>query len=218
MKGLPFRSVVSDPRKAAKGKLPQIECEGKSICDSSAILDYCERKFPDPMDAQLNRRQRAISNALKAMLEEQLYFVMLWLFWVNPEGAAFHRPIIIELGRKLGYPAFVAPLMFHFLRFQFRRYLWGQGLGRHDPDTILSVGIGNIEAVTVLLGDNDYIHGSAPTTIDPVACAFLIRNLWCPLESRLKQAVQSHHNLVSYCERIRTRYYADGGQRCAADA
>ena len=66
MTGAEYRTVVSDSRKAPKGKCPYIEHDGRVISDSSMIIEYLESRSSSPMDSDLTAQERAISTALKA--------------------------------------------------------------------------------------------------------------------------------------------------------
>ena len=59
-----------------------------------------------------------------------------------------------------------------------------------------------------LLGDKPFLMGDSPTQIDAVAYGILANIACVPIESPVKQEIQSHPNLVDYLERVRQRYYA----------
>src|SRR5690349_24493324 len=67
MAGFEYRTVVTDSRKAPKGKCPYIVHDGVTISDSSAIVSYLEDRAPRPLDASLTSEERAIAAAFKAL-------------------------------------------------------------------------------------------------------------------------------------------------------
>ena len=63
-------------------------------------------------------------------------------------------------------------------------------------------------ALSLLLGEQAYFLGDQPSSVDAAAYAFLANILDVPLDMPLRQAARSHANLVAYCARMRTRYFA----------
>ena len=208
MTGAEYRTVVSDSRKAPKGKCPYIEHDGRVISDSSMIIEYLESRSSGPMDSDLTAQERAISTAFKAMLEEQLYFVELWTRWVDPSGWKIYRPIIIGLGTELGVPKFIIPFLEPLIRSNARRTAYLQGTGRHSPEEIHRIGVNIVTALSDWLEDKPYMLGSKPHLIDATAYAFVAGWLWGPFEGAIKDQVLQQTNLVRYCERMKAQYWA----------
>jgi len=207
MAGFEYRTVVSDSRKAPKGKCPYIEHDGHIICDSSFIVNHLESCATTPLDKELNRHDKAISAAFKALFEEQLYFIGLWSRWVDPVGWKIYRPVLHELAPHLGVPKFLIPLVEPGIRYKIRRSVYVQGTGRHSPDEINTIGIGVISAVSDWLQDKPYMLGDDPHTIDATAYAFLCGWIWGPFDGPIKDHAISLGNLASYCERMKDRYW-----------
>jgi glutathione S-transferase len=86
--------------------------------------------------------------------------------------------------------------------------LHAQGIGRHLPEEIYRIGTADIDALSLLLGNEPYFLGAEPSSVDAAAYAFLANILDVPLDMPLMQAARSHPNLPAYCERMRVRYYA----------
>ena len=105
MANLPYevRSVI--PMKGAKGKLPFIEDQGRRIADSRFIIEYLQQSYSVDPDRDLNTQERAISNAIQRMIDDDLYWVVLYSRAVMPENwheykqALFHvlPPIIRDI-------------------------------------------------------------------------------------------------------------------------
>lgn len=208
MAGFEYRTVVSDSRKAPKQKCPYIEHEGRIICDSSAIVDYLESRAAQPMDASLEPRDKAVSAAFKSLFEEHLYFVAYWARWVDPAGWSIYRPVILSLTSQLGIPAFAMPFIEPFFRHKMRRTVWLQGMGRHTPEEIRSIGMNLLTAVSDWLGNKPYMLGDHPHTIDATAYGFLSGWVWEPFEGQIKDHAIRLGNLLPYCERMKARYWA----------
>lgn len=207
MTGAEYTTVVSDSRKAPKGKCPYIEHEHRVIADSSMIIEYLESLSSSPVDAELTPHQRAISYAIKTMLEEHLYFVGLWTRWVDPSGWKIYRPVIKGLGAELGVPKLFIPLLEPYIRGEMRRTVYFQGTGRHSPDEIRRIGINVVTALSDWLEDKPYVLGSKPHLVDATAYAFIASWLWGPFEGAIKDHVSRKTNLVRYCERMKAQYW-----------
>ena len=88
-----------------------------------------------------------------------------------------------------------------------RAELQGHGMGRHSPEQIHALGMADIDALAVLLGEQDYFLGARVSSVDVIATAFLANILMVPLETPIKSAAAGHANLVAYCRRMATRYF-----------
>ena len=208
MTGVEYIAVVSDSRRAPKGKCPYIEYDGQVISDSTMIISYLENRSRSPMDADLTAQERAISTALKGMLEEQFYFVGLWTRWVDPIGWQIYRPIIMNLGAELGVPKLFIPLLEPIIRAKMKLTAHLQGTGRHSPDEIRRIGVNVVTALTDWLEDKAFMLGAKPHLIDATAYAFLAGWLWGPFEGVIKDYISQQKNLVQYCDRMKELYWA----------
>jgi glutathione S-transferase len=189
--------------KAPKGKLPYIEDNGKLFADSSFIIDYLKRTYGDRLDAALTAEQAASARAFQKLLEEDLYWAVLYTRWIDAAGFA--------LAREAFFAGLAPPLKWvvpHLARRGLRRQLHAQGMGRHSHDEIMQIGCRDIAALAVFLGAKHYFLGAQPASLDASAYAFLANIVQVPLDSPIKQEALGHANLVAYGERMKTRYYS----------
>ena len=211
MAGWQYQTKVADSRKAPKQKLPYIEHEGRTLSDSSAIVAYLEARSDHPLkqalDAGLSPRDAAAGRALQSMLEEHLYFVTVWRRWVQPAGWSVYQPVIANFIPSLGVPAFMSNFVAGIIRKDLAKTLAAQGTGRHSTAEIHAQGVALLTAVSDWLGDQPYILGEQPRTLDATVYAFLAGVLDVPIEDPIKAFLQSRVNLVAYCERMRKQYW-----------
>ncbi len=203
MTGLPYETVNIDLRKAPKGKAPYIEDAGRTVCDSGFIIEYLKATYGDPLDGKLSAEQRAISHVLRRMLEENLYWPVLYSRWFEPQGWALTRPAFFG-----GMPAPLKWVVPALARRAIRQELWGHGMGRHSREEIYAQGCADIDALAVWLGSRPFMVAEAPSSVDAVAYSFIANVLWAPLDSPLRQRTASHPQLDAYCRRMKERYYS----------
>lgn len=207
MAGFEYRTVVSDSRKAPKGKFPFIECDGQVVCDSSLIVQHLESRTVASLDAGLDARSRAVAASFRALIEEHTYFLRLFRVWCEPTGWARYRPVLREYSKRIGVPALAFPVVAALVRRDVRRRCWGQGVGRHSVAEINATNIAHVKAVADWLDDQLFFLGSGPTTIDATVFAFMATELWSSFDGPVRDYARSRPNLVAYCERIRDRYW-----------
>jgi len=203
MVGLPFRTAGADPRKSPKGKVPWIEEDGRTVADSSDIIDYLKLRHGDPLDTGLDAGQRALALVARRLVEEHLYWAIAYSRWAEPEGFALTRSRFLPL-----LPPVVGGLIVRQIRKGMLAQMHGHGLGRHDRADIYRRGAEDLAALSTLLGDRPYFLGEQPSSVDASVYALTSAIWFHPADNPLKRAMASAANLVAYTERIRRRYFA----------
>jgi len=102
----------SDSRKAPARKLPVLHDGSETIPDSDSIRTHLEKRYGVDFDASLSEAQKAQSRALIRMVEEHLYFCLVYdrwkvdKTWQHVKGAFFSdlplplRVIVPRIARK----------------------------------------------------------------------------------------------------------------------
>ena len=85
-------------------------------------------------------------------------------------------------------------------------------MGRHSREEILAIGKADITALADFLADKPFFLGAEPTSLDATAYPFLANVPWFPLDTPIKAHAAARPNPQSYCERMKARYYPEGGQ------
>jgi glutathione S-transferase len=188
---IPYKIVVQkNPARGPKGKMPFIRDGHTEIADSTLIIHYLSEKLG------IEPEQSPIAHAFQRMIEEHLYFVLLYSRWIDPIG--FYK---IKSDFTSLFPPIVGTPFLYLIRRNLKKQAHAQGLGRHSKNEVYEMGRRDLQAIASQLGENPYIMGSSFTAIDATVFAFLTTILKQPIESPLKKALQSFPNLVSYCER-----------------
>jgi glutathione S-transferase len=204
---MPFKAVVdATPFKGPKGKLPWIEHEGRRIGDSGFIIEYLEKRFGRAVNAGLSPTEQAIAHAMRRLIEENLYWTMVYDRWMVDEHWRRFRDVVLG-----GLPVPVRPLIGPIARRGVRRQLQGHGIGLHSQDEIYSIGAADLRAIGEFLGAKPFFMGETPCEIDATAYGFLANIVQVPIESPLKYEALERTNIVEYVKRIDERYFSRPG-------
>jgi glutathione S-transferase len=199
--GLSYQvEVIQDPRKAPKGKLPFIKDGDKTIPDSGFIIDYLKQKEGDVLDQHLSPEEKAKALMIQRMLEEHLYWILVYARWIDEDNWKILKPLFFG-----HLPAIIQLFLPTMIRKDLQKKLSAQGIGRHSPEEIYTLGKNDLGALSQCLGDKLYFMGTNVTSIDACAYAFLMNILHTPLESPLKIYTKTCTNLVAYCNRIQEK-------------
>lgn len=214
MAGVEYRFAPGDPRKAPKGKIPYIVDEdGAALGDSAIIIKHLAKKHGD-LDAGLAPRDRALGRAVQSMIEEHMYFTVLYLRWQDDRGWAVMRPALSHLlSNGGGVPGFLAGTVSDLVRGKVKKNLQGQGTGRHSVAEVEGMAIDLLESLSEIIGEGPWVLGDAPRTVDATAWAFLYGVHDAPFDNAVRAKLKSLPNLVAYVERGRARYWSDHASR-----
>lgn len=205
MTGLDYKVVsVAVPRKSPTGKLPFITDGNQTIADSRLIIKYLKQTYGDTVDGRLTTQERASAHALSRLIEESLYFAVLYSRWIDENGWAAVRPVFFG---ALPWP--VRAILPGRVRANVRRDLTGQGTARLTPDEIYANARDDLRVLSDSLGEKSYFMGENPVSLDASAYGLLAQILFVPIETQLKADLKSFGNLTAYCERIRNSFFAE---------
>lgn len=203
MAGIDYEVVdQADPRSAPKGKLPYVEDDGELIGDSTFITEHCKRKYGDPLNEGLPPRAAAVGHAFKRMLDENLYFVIIYARW---QDDAFW-PITRERFKKM-FPPVIGGLLLNKVRRDTIKMLHGQGIGRHSRDEIYGIGNRDLDAVSEFLGNKPFFHGDRPRDTDACIYGHLLQVIKAPHETPTQAHAKTLPNLEEYCDRMHDRFF-----------
>ncbi len=188
--------------RAPKGKLPYIDDNGTIVADSTLIRLYLERQYGIDFDRSLKPGERGIAWATEKMLEDHLYWVLVYWRWMN--DANFERGPANFFKRA---PAFIRPLVKWKVRGNVRRSLHAHGIGRHDEAEMTAMSDRAFEALSLMLGENQYLMGNEACGADATAFAFIAGSLSPVFESPAHAKARSLPNLVAYRDRMMAEFY-----------
>jgi glutathione S-transferase len=152
---------------APKGKLPYIVDGPERIADSNFIIDHLKKKCGDLLDAKLDAAQRAAGHAVKRMLEENFYWVIVAERWRDTKTAVEQYPVMV------GQPPEFVTAVVDSLSGELR----GHGMGRHNAEEVENIGKADLIALSDFLDENPYLLGEEPTSYDATAYSFVAHTI-----------------------------------------
>jgi len=198
---LPYQVIVEkNPARGPKGKMPFIRDGETVIADSTFIINYLTEAH-ELKTAALSAELQAQGLAFQRMIEEHLYFVLLYSRWVDPAGWAVVKKEFTPL-----FPPLIGPPLLALIRRQLVKQAYAQGLGRHSQSEVYQIARKDLKAISDFLAEKMFLLGSEWTVIDATLYAFLTTILKQPIESELKAAVKACPNLLAYCQRQEKEY------------
>ena len=204
MAAIEYEIKVTLPSEAPKGKLPYIEDGDEVLADSGFIVMHLKTNYKD-LDAGLNPAELALSVAMQRLLEEHLYWGILFSRW-QYTGANW---LVTKEAMFGAMPANIRELTAIYYHHTIKQQIHGHGMGRHKSKEIFALGMQDIDALAACLGDKEYFLGDTPTSLDASAFGILINTIGCPIESPLKEYALIKTNLVNFIDRIKACYYPE---------
>lgn len=208
MAAIPYVTAVGDPNKGPKNKLPYIDDNGALLPDSTQIIEHLQRTRGVDLDAWLEPRQRALATAVKSMLEEDHYFIIMYIRWCTEAGAAIYRPTLLRYCDEAKIPRSMQSGVIWLSGRNLRGQAHAQGTARHSEAEIMVKGQQHWTAISELLGDQPYFLGERPTSIDATIYSFLVSTIWTPFHNDIKTHATGRANLVAYAQRMKSAYWA----------
>ncbi|RMZ83732.1 hypothetical protein DV738_g978, partial [Chaetothyriales sp. CBS 135597] len=215
--GVKYELGEGNPRAAPRGKIPYIAVDGRSelLGDSTLITrDFVEEGYFADLNAHLTPAQRAQDLAIRALLEDKLYFYQVREKWEDNyytmrEGVLGTIPYPVRL--LVGSLAFRSVMS----------ALYGQGTLRYTKEEITAFRLEIWEAINALLAESHskadtrgnapfWLFGSQdPSEADPALFGAISATLVCPASAESQQEVRKFPVLTEYAKRIHAQYFSD---------
>ncbi|UZE95955.1 glutathione S-transferase family protein [Alkalimarinus alittae] len=194
---------VADPRKGPKGKLPFIKDDEIVVADTSMIIDYLKKKHSIQIDDHLTLSERAVALAFERMLDEHLYWALLYNRWVDDNWVKTKEALFSTL------PVVLKGIVPAVAQKNIKSELDGHGMGRHSRDEVYERANQDLKALTDFLADKPYLMGDQPSTVDATLYAYLCNILEVPLRSPMKDYLNKCKNIRAYNERMGAQLFPE---------
>jgi len=211
MTKLPYENISNEFTKySEKKQIPFIELNGRQFADSNFIIDNLKSTIPSSdIDASLSDKEKAQSRALRALIEESVRWCMVYNRAKNNKFFATDKGIVRHLHGAKKF--FYVNLINEQFRKKISKMVYMQGIGRHTEAEVDGLLMGDLQALSTMLGSHHYFFGSRPTTIDATAFGHLCEVYYAPLltDTVKKYMDEKTPNLVEYLDRIKQQYWPD---------
>ena len=161
------------------------------------------------LDRGLSPRERAIALAFRRMLKENDYWGLIHSrYFVDANWAEYRKllgmvfapegPVEAGLEAAEGFKQTMVAAMH------------GQGIGRHAPEELVALVQADLQAVSDLLGEREWMMGGeGPTTLDATVYGYVANFLEHPYDDPISAHARSLSNVVALCRRVRDRYFPE---------
>jgi len=198
--GIEHTVKAGNPRSTPNGKLPCLRHAHGMVPDSGLIQSWLEDNNGVTMDAHLTAAQHAQGHIVRRILEEHLYWVLLYSRWVDDAGWQHQRPVIRPM-----LPAPLRAFLPGILRSGVRKSLTAHGLGRHPPKKIYAAGVADIDALEGLV-QGPFLFGDTLTSYDIMVSAFAGSFVVNPGANPVTDRVKASPKLMALNSEILRRY------------
>ncbi|KAJ3347927.1 hypothetical protein HDU91_006671, partial [Kappamyces sp. JEL0680] len=144
--------------KAPKGKIPWMEYDGQVMGDSELIIEFLSQRFG--VMESISPEQVAMSHCITRMMSECTAACM---------GYARNVELVEETLKAytgLSSLTWTLKLAASRIRKGTMAKLVARGLGVHSREEIYEMGLKDLHALAVLLGDSPFMMGDGPTRVD----------------------------------------------------
>ena len=200
--GVPYETTTRGVGKAPKGKLPYIRDGETVVADSTLIRLYLEQKYQIDFDRALTARDRGVAWSVDKMLEDHMYWIMVYWRWLNEENFARGPRQFFKRA-----PALIRPIAEKFVLRRIRGTLHQHGIGRHSEAETNAMAVRGIDALAQILGDHRYFLGAQPCGADATVFAFVACTLTPVFQSPVRDKMVAEANLVAYHDRMMKEYF-----------
>ncbi|MEP2734743.1 MAG: glutathione S-transferase family protein [Erythrobacter sp.] len=190
------------PFPGPKNKAPWIEYKGKKLGDSSLIIAFLMEEFGVDPDTHLDDSQRGMAVAIQRLVEENLYWAMVYDRWCRTEN----WPIL--KGSVLGeIPTPIRMFLAPIARRGVKKQLSGHGMGLHSAKDIECIASRDIDALAAMLGNRPYFFGERPSMADAAVYSLLANIRDVAFTSPMKAMIEGHSNLTAMLDRFKAEVY-----------
>lgn len=186
-----------DTKEAPRGQLPYIDDNGKIITDSNYIIHYLSEKFHVQLDKDLTPIQKTTHFLMTRMLDSHLYWVMSYSRWQDERYWPLFKAEFLSQ-----FPHISQDILEKARKYNIEKYHY-QGIGRYEAKEIYESGIEDLSSIAAFLGENDFIFGNKPHSIDAVCYGFLANIYYFDINTPLKDFMVKEAPLKKYINRVR---------------
>ena len=192
-------------QRAPRRSVPWIEDDdGEIIHDSQRIIDRLTEKRGITLDAHLSARERAEMRAWQRLLEDHYYWAgLVQMRWIEDDNWGIYK-------KELAADLEPSPEVDEFFR-GIRDYLIGEfrghAVGKMTVEEVRAVARQDLDALADRLGDQQWLLGDRPSSVDAGLYACLLQTYVTRCASPVVEYARSKQNLEAYFHRVHAAYW-----------
>jgi glutathione S-transferase len=157
----PSQTLLRLRRLNPAAKLPVLEHDGEVVADSTDIVKYLERVWPEPRVIPVGPRDAAFAHLLEDWADESLYFYEATMRFTWSDNADKWVPILAreEIAPLRALSRSLVPTLVG-------RTVRAQGIGRKSRARVLDDVQRHVDALAALLGESDWLVGNSISIAD----------------------------------------------------
>jgi len=191
--------------RAPRKSVPWIEDDdGEVIHDSQRVIDRLTDKRGITLDDHLSVHERAEMRAWQRLLEDHYYWAgLVQMRWVEDRNWLMYKEeLAAELEPSPEVDAFFQDIR-DYLIGEFR----GHAVGKMTVEEVRAVACQDLDALSDRLGNQPWLMGDRPTSVDAVFYACLLQTYVTRCSSPVVEYARTKANLETYCRRLRKVYW-----------
>ena len=181
-------------------KFPFIERKGYKYSDSSIIVNMLEEELKNnALNNHLTNEQKAISLAFQRLIEEHLYWGIIYSRWIDLSFGSTWKKTLQE---SLDLPKIMFNILYPSMRRNATKQILGQGLNLISKSEIYNKIDNDLKSIAYFLGDKKYFFNEKLSILDIICYSFLemINNDSC--NKKIKSLLNKYSNLKNFCDRF----------------
>ena len=161
-------------RLSKAGKLPVLDYvppgakKSQRIQDSSLILEFLERRHPEPSLWPSDPRERALAHVLEDWADESLFWFEAYFRLCDPVAGDKAQPLL-----GAGRPAWEGWVVRKAGELTYKRKLAAVGLSNFDEDQLVTMIRGHFDAIEELVRGREWVVGDRQSIADIALAAQL---------------------------------------------
>ncbi|KYQ99843.1 glutathione S-transferase domain-containing protein [Tieghemostelium lacteum] len=193
---IPYKRVPSRPT-GPRSKLPFIYYNGQFVYDSQFILEFLMKEFNVtqlvPQDDALATRDLVI----RKFFDDTMTPVTMYPRWYDEKySPTFINGVIVV-------PPYLAFIRNYVVK-NIRKQLYASGIGRYPAEEVYKMGRDYIDAISNLLGAQQFFLGDTLSLCDLTAFCLLIQFRYSPLaKNPLSDYLATKQNICEYIDRVK---------------
>lgn len=179
---------------SATGKFPALDHDGTIVQDSTEIIEYLDKTFPDSPLTPATAYARGIAHAIEEWADESLYFyeMTMRLSWEHNVDAGLDE-------FAAAFPAVPRDVLRGRIIDGIKAITHAQGVGRKSYDTVVNDARRQLRALDDMLEGRDWLVGDNVTTAD-LAVISQVNALLYAREAR--EILAQTHNISGWMGRV----------------